>query len=239
MDHRPFPKIPTTLPDIGGAGPLWVATEKIHGAQLVVATDGEQVAFGKRKAWLGEDEPGRGRWYVKGAINDANGSITDESFFSDGAEFYSWGEIGWSPSRAEQYFTNVHLMAWHVDEREDKGIPSSHGIAIGANKTWNETWMAWLRLGWSDGAAPIYNETVGAGVGRLIRNWSDVFGLGVNWGQPPDDGLSDQWTAELFYRLQLSQNLQLTPSVQYLKDPALNPDHSSVWIASLRLRLNL
>ena len=64
---------------------------------------------------------------------DANGSITDESFFGDGAEFYSWGEVGWSPSRAEQYFTNVHLMAWHVDEREDNGIPSSHGIAIGAH----------------------------------------------------------------------------------------------------------
>jgi porin len=192
--------------------------------------------------WLGVENGGKGRWYIKGAINDANGSITDESFFSDGAEFYSWGEIGWSPTRAEQYFTNVHLMAWHVDEREEKGIDSAHGIAIGANKTWNETWMAWLRLGWSDGAAPIYNETVGIGFGRLIRQWSDVFGVfgfGINWGDPPDESLRDQWTAEVFYRLQLSQNLQLTPSIQYLKDPALNPEHSSVWVAGLRMRLNL
>lgn len=189
--------------------------------------------------WLGEDEPGKGRWYVKGAINDANGSITDESFFSDGAEFYSWGEIGWSPTPAEQYFTNVHLMAWHVDEREDKGLDSAHGIAIGANKTWNETWMAWLRLGWSDGAAPIYNETVGIGFGRLIRQWSDVFGFGINWGDPPNESLKEQWTAEVFYRLQLSQNLQLTPSIQFLRDPALNPEQSSIWVAGLRMRLNL
>jgi porin len=101
------------------------------------------------------------------------------------------------------------------------------------------TWMAWLRLGWSDGAAPIYNETVGIGFGRLIRQWSDVFGFGINWGDPPDESLRDQWTAEVFYRLQLSQNLQLTPSIQYLKDPALNPEHSSVWVAGLRMRLNL
>jgi hypothetical protein len=34
----------------------WVATEEIHGAQLVLATDGSSVAIGKRKAWLREDE---------------------------------------------------------------------------------------------------------------------------------------------------------------------------------------
>ncbi len=189
--------------------------------------------------WLGEKGDKGGRWYIKGAINDANGTITDESFFGDGAEFYTWGEVGWSPTRGEQYFTNVHVMAWHVDERKDKGIDSAHGIAIGANKTWNEAWMGWLRLGWSDGAAPIYNETATVGFGRLIRQWSDVFGVGLNWGDPPDESLKEQWTAEVFYRLQLSQNLQLTPSIQYLKDPALNPKHSSVWVAGLRMRLNL
>jgi len=186
-------------------------------------------------SWLGEKD----NWYVQGTINDANGTTTDESFFSGGAEFYTHAEIGWTPSRAERYFSNIHLTAWHVDDREDAGIPSSHGIAIGANKTWNETWMLFGRAGWSDGAAPIYNRTATVGVGRLIRKWSDVFGVGVNWGRPPDRSLSDQWTAEIFYRLQLSQNLQLSPSLQYLKDPALNPEHSSVWVAGLRMRLSL
>jgi len=91
--------------------------------------------------------------------------------------------------------------------------------------------MLFGRAGWSDGAVPIYNKTATLGVGHLIRQWSDVFGVGVNWGQPPERSLSDQWTAEVFYRMQLSQNLQLTPSIQYLKDPALNPKHSSIWIA--------
>ena len=90
-------------------------------------------------------------------------------------------------------------MAWHVEEREEKGIDFAHGIVIGANKTWNESWMGWLRLGWSDGAAPIYNETATIGAGRLIRQWSDVFGVGLNWGDPPYDSLKDQWTAEVFY----------------------------------------
>ena len=34
-----------------------MATEKIHGAQLVIAYDGRDVCVGKRKAWLRDDEP--------------------------------------------------------------------------------------------------------------------------------------------------------------------------------------
>lgn len=55
MDHRPYPKVPLRSDAVAG-GP-WVATEKLHGAHLVVACDGAEVLFGKRKAWLAPDEP--------------------------------------------------------------------------------------------------------------------------------------------------------------------------------------
>jgi len=38
-------------------GGPWLALEKLHGAQLVVASDGDAVHVGKRKAWLASDEP--------------------------------------------------------------------------------------------------------------------------------------------------------------------------------------
>lgn len=38
-------------------GGPWVALEKLHGGQLVVAFDGDRAYVGKRKAWLGADEP--------------------------------------------------------------------------------------------------------------------------------------------------------------------------------------
>jgi porin len=44
---------------------------------------------------------------------------------------------------------------------------------------------------------------------------------------------------ELFYRLQFSQNLAVTPSLQYISDPALNPAEDSLTIFGLRLRLTL
>ncbi|MFT3707097.1 MAG: RNA ligase family protein [Archangium sp.] len=54
MEHRAYPRIPQKLAaDTGGP---WVATEKLHGANLVVAFDGARVRIGKRKAWLADDE---------------------------------------------------------------------------------------------------------------------------------------------------------------------------------------
>lgn len=53
MDFLPYPKTGTSLPDWAcDDGVRWVAQEKIHGAQLVVAVCGVEVRFGKRKAWL-------------------------------------------------------------------------------------------------------------------------------------------------------------------------------------------
>ena len=52
-------------------------------------------------------------------------------------------------------------------------------------------------------------------------------------------GLKDQYTAELFYRLQVTPSFALTPDLQYVVDPALNPNSSSIWYAGFRARLAL
>ena len=54
IEHRAFPKIERVA--IGAPGGEWVATEKVHGAQLVVATDGREIAIGKRRAWLAPED---------------------------------------------------------------------------------------------------------------------------------------------------------------------------------------
>ncbi len=97
--------------------------------------------------------------------------------------------------------------------------------------------MAFFRLGFSDGSAPIYNRSATAGFIRHFAYRSDLAGLAVNWGDPPDDALGEQITAEAFYRVQLAQNLAITPSVQYLGDPAFNPEADAVWLFGLRLRM--
>lgn len=90
MDHRAFPKIPTTLDD-GGGGSRWVATEKIHGAQLVVATDGKVVRVGKRKAWLQQGEPFFG-WQILRHELEAK-VLAVYAALGRGGELHLYGEL--------------------------------------------------------------------------------------------------------------------------------------------------
>ena len=66
-------------------------------------------------------------------------------------------------------------------------------------------------------------------------------GFGFNWGQPNEDAfgqtLDDQYTFELFGRLQVTQNFQVTPDIQLFINPALNPEANQSWVFGLRARL--
>jgi Rnl2 family RNA ligase len=53
MRFRTYPKIGGHAESTGGT---WVATEKIHGANFVIGVAGEDLVFGKRKAWLQPDD---------------------------------------------------------------------------------------------------------------------------------------------------------------------------------------
>ena len=108
---------------------------------------------------------GGGHWlndqmYVFGTINDANGVVTETDAFEGGSEFYKSVELGWTPSKDQRYFNKIHVMGWHADEREDAGLEESYGFTVSANRTWDQRCMVFAKLGWSDGSAPLANESV-------------------------------------------------------------------------------
>lgn len=176
------------------------------------------------------------QWYVRGAINDVNGVAAETELFEDIDERYTTVEVGWSPSRDKRLFNNAHVTVWHADEREKVGIEDAKGIAVGANWTIDETWMMFMKAGWSDGTAPLYSKSITLGVTHNLETRSDLTGAAINWGKPSGGNLDEQITAEVFYRFQLAQNLAVTPSIQLLINPALNTEEDQIWLGSLRVR---
>lgn len=86
MGFPSFPRI-GTQPGETPRG-LLVATEKVHGAQLVVDA-GSAVRFGKRKAWLSDDEPFFGWQLVRAAITE--GALAIRAALGEDAILY--GEL--------------------------------------------------------------------------------------------------------------------------------------------------
>ena len=187
-------------------------------------------------------------YFVTAGVADANGDPTDplngfDTFFND-REYFTHIELGWARSWEKRITDNIHLTAWHVDARKEAGLPSGQGLAFSFSTSINERWLPFLRLGYSDGGGGIFYDRIlstGFGYHPVSRN-DDTVGVGLNWSRPSSDTfgtqLDDQYTAELYYRFQLTKLFSITPDLQYLLHPALNPDENSILVVGLRGRLS-
>ena len=96
--------------------------------------------------------------------------------------------------------------------------------------------MWFVRGGWSEGWLINRNLALGYGY-RPARAPSDLLGIAVGWANPTLDFLPEQFTAEVFYRFQVTPQLAVTPDIQYISHPALDPGESSLWALGLRARV--
>jgi carbohydrate-selective porin OprB len=56
---------------------------------------------------------------------------------------------------------------------------------------------------------------------------------------PINSSLRNQYGGELYWKLLLTPDLWITPGLQFIVDPSLNPQEDFVAIAQLKLRLFL
>lgn len=197
-------------------------------------------------AWL------TGRLYAIAGFQDLNADPTRpfEQFdtFFDESEFFKHVEIGYTTSPWDEYYLdNLHLMLWHADERESLGAKSGWGAVVSLTRSFGERWIAFARAGYANRGAGLLERSVSVGGSYALSGTSNApgsqVGFAANWGRPNDalfgPGLDDQYGLEGYLRLQVTRELAVTPSVQLLVDPALDPDTSTTWVFGLRTRLAL
>lgn len=197
--------------------------------------------FGGVAAWYPTD----GGLYLKTGMftslsSDTGSTIAD--FFSKDEHFYML-EVGLSSlartgtaiqARGPTDADNIHVTGWY--RNATNGSPRSYGFAFNANYKIGQRFMWFLRGGWSKDF--LADGAVSGGFGwRPPKERSDLFGVGFGWTHPSSGALRSQYTAETFYRLQLVQNLAITPDIQLVIDPALNPRVNTIWVFSLRGRI--
>ncbi|MGD8958072.1 MAG: carbohydrate porin [Chromatiaceae bacterium] len=191
--------------------------------------------------------------YVIAGFVDQNADATDplEGFDTvfDESEFLKHFEIGWTGASQEAYYlNNVHLTLWHADERNDLGAEDGWGGVLSFNHAIASEWLVFARAGWAEDSGALLERSISIGGGYTaggleLLGSGDQLGFGVNWGEPNDAllgvDLDDQYAAEVYYRWQVADQIAITPSVQLLIDPALNPDEDELWLFGIRARVAL
>ena len=162
-----------------------------------------------------------------------------DTFFDD-REYFSHFEFGWNATRETAFLDNVHLTLWHADERVAANTPDGWGANFSWSKSFRKLWIPFFRVGYADDGGAILQKSISTGASYQSVVGGNRVGFGLNWGEPSDStfkpGLRDQTSMELYYRIQLFKELAITPDLQYIKNPALNPDEDSLWVFGLRAR---
>lgn len=182
--------------------------------------------------------------WIGGQIYDGNAVSGDFDWDTfDQHEWLKSLEIGWTPSFDRRNKDRVQFTWWEKDARREAGVPAGKGWAVSAAYQLTEQWQPFLRFGHSDGGAGVAAEDA-ASIGvemkpRMDQAWS----IGLGWARPSRKthgrGLDDEYVVETSYKFQLSPNFSLTPDLQYIRDPAKNPDENHAWVFGLRAILTL
>ena len=184
--------------------------------------------------------------YLITGIGDINSNPKDifngfDTFFNTN-EYFKHVEVGVTSAKEYMLLDNVHVSFWHRDATSATGDPSGWGLIFSASKYIQEKYFPFVRYAYTKDAGSLLQNSLSLGFGYQPVPGSHLAAIAFNWGEVNETtfGVSDnQFSWELFYRLQLSSRVAITPDVQLLINPALNPDQTSLFLYSLRARIAL
>jgi len=192
-----------------------------------------------------------GGWLTKNVygiagIADQNGNTSNifegfDTFFNKN-EYFKHLEFGITSAKDYIVLDNVHATFWHRDETTATGDPDGWGFVLSGTKYINETWLPFARLAYTKDAGSLLQKAVSLGTGYQPKPGGHLLSFGYSWGQTNETTFGvaeDQHTFELFYRLQLSQRIAITPDVQFIVNPALNNQQNSLFLYGIRGRIAL
>jgi porin len=193
--------------------------------------------------------------YMRLGVHDANADDERAGFdtlFGDG-ELFKIVEVGFDPGFMPRRpgrppFGDVHLTLWHQDKRENAKVAEGWGIVVSASQRFGR-FVPFLRYGYSEGrrneqlsegfAPPaLLRQMVNGGlaIDDIFGQSNDRIGIGITWAEPADRTLRDQKAVDIFYRIQMTPEIAVSPTLQVVFDPSRNPAEDMVTVGGVRTR---
>ncbi len=187
------------------------------------------------------------RLYLDAGLADANGNPDRKpndsiDSFLEGHYFEAF-EVGFvpdmktiSPALGEGTY---RLMGWHTAEASNHGAGS--GVAFSADQELPNQMVPFMRVGYCPAGAGRTSTEVDWGVVSVapFERPTDRLGFGASWAKPTAPSTNDQFAFELFYRAQVVDGFQITPDVEFILNPALNPNSNFQAVFGIRVRAYL
>ena len=180
--------------------------------------------------------------------HDANADVEKSGFDTYDGELFTIFEVGFDtgliprePGRPPH--GHVHASLWHQDERDDAGIDDGWGIGLSAVQRFGR-FSPFVRYGYADGGAngptpAKHMVNVGLVTDGIFGQDKDRIGVGYTWSDPADSSLDKQQMIDAYYRVQLTPEIEIGPTLEIVFDPVRNPDDDTVYVWGFRTRIAL
>ena len=174
----------------------------------------------------------------QGANNVSGEAISTKNFSNDCCAWF--GYVQWTPR-----FHGFGSAQYSFSYFSTPSIPaqsSTRGWSVNAVQNLNETWAVFARANGANGFVTQIRNSYALGVAMnnpLKRSSTDQIALAVGLSQaasPPTNppNTRNEKPIEAYWTWTFFGGVLLTPSVQYIFDPALSPTKNGVWGLSLR-----
>jgi porin len=180
--------------------------------------------------------------------HDANADVQESGFDTYDGELFTIFEVGFDPGLMPREpgrppHGHIHVSLWHQDERDDAGIDDGRGIGVSALQRFGR-FTPFLRYGYADvdaGGPTNVKHMANAGlvIDEIFGQANDRVGVGYTWSDPEDSTLDNQGAIDAYYRVQLTPEIQICPTLEVVFDPVRNPDEDTVYVWGFRTRIEL
>lgn len=189
--------------------------------------------------------------YIRLGIHDANSEAEEFNLddMIDDSEYFSILEIGFDPGLSQSLPGrpppgDIHISLWHQDQRDDARVAEAWGFILSGSQRFGR-YLPFLRYGYADNDSeaglsdptPIEHMlNAGIAIDDLFGYGNDRLGIGATWSRPADSVLDDQGAIDVYYRLQVTPQVAITPTIHFVIDPVRNPDDDQVLVWGVRTR---
>ncbi|MDJ0865188.1 MAG: carbohydrate porin [Myxococcota bacterium] len=182
--------------------------------------------------------------YLTLGFGDVNGRARRNPFDSFARGEYWYGaELGLTPDFGRFGTGTYRFHGWfsqngkEIRRRESWGLSLSfdHQLPLG-ERFFAVPFFRYAYQG-KPGTPTQQIVSFGLGAGGLVESRDDVMGIGFSWGEPHGSRGRAQKVLELFYRLQLTETIRVTPDVQVIFDPSEFRRKDTIGIFGIRVRV--
>jgi hypothetical protein len=172
--------------------------------------------------------------YVHVLMSDGDAVSTHSPFTTIQGNWLYAGEVGVQPTLPNLGKGVYRFMLY---QRENE-FANEVGWSISADQNLSKDYGVFLRYGGNDAGINTIEHLVSAGFSFLqpFGRVNDETGIAASFTHPADPGLRDEYSGEVYYRLQLAEGLEVSASTQLILNPSAG-DEDQVGVFGLRARL--